>query len=58
VPNMEVGCCLESEGNRVNVGEGSEGGPGPLEREKDKQSMPNKGSDNMGKDEEDQSCRT
>jgi hypothetical protein len=55
---MEVGCCLESEGNRVKVGEGSEGGPGPLEREKDKKSMPNKGSDNMGKDEEDQSCWT
>jgi hypothetical protein len=58
VPNMEVGYCLESEGNRVNVGEGSEGGHGQLEREKDKQSMPNKGSDNMGKDEEDQSCWT
>jgi hypothetical protein len=40
------------------VGEGSEGGPGPPERGKDKQSMPNKGRDNMGKDEEEQSSRT
>ncbi len=55
---METGCCLGSEGNGVSVGEGSEGGPGPLERGKDKQSMPNKGRDNMGKDEEEQSIRT
>jgi hypothetical protein len=35
-----------------------EGGPGPPERGKDKQSMPSKGRDNMEKDEEEQSNRT
>ncbi len=30
-------------------GEGSEGRTGPPERGKDKQSMPNKGRDNMGR---------
>ncbi len=50
--DKETGCCLGSEGNEVSVGEGSEGVPGPPERGKDKHSMPNKGKDNMGKDEE------
>jgi hypothetical protein len=58
VPDMEMGCCLGSEGNGAGVEEGSEGGPGPPERGKDKQSMPNKGRDNMGKDEEEESSRT
>jgi hypothetical protein len=57
MPDMETGCCLGSEGNGVSVGEGSEGGPGPPERGKDKQLMPNKGRDNMGKDEEEQPSR-
>ncbi len=52
-----TGCSLGSEGNEVSVGEGSEGGPGPPERGKDKQSIPNKGRDNMGKDKEEQSSR-
>ncbi len=51
---MEAGCCLGSEGNGVSVEEAGEGRPGPLERGKDKQSMPNKGRDNLGMDEEDQ----
>jgi hypothetical protein len=55
---MEAGYCLGSEENGVGVGEGSEGRPGPPEREKYKQSMPNKGRDNMGKDEEEQPSRT
>jgi hypothetical protein len=55
VPNMETGCYLGSGGNGVSVEEGSEGGPGPPERGKEKQSMSNKGRDNMGKDEEEQS---
>jgi hypothetical protein len=36
----------------------SEGGPGPPEKEKDKQFVPNKGEDNMEKDEEKQPIRT
>jgi hypothetical protein len=35
------------------MGEGGEGGPSPPEDGKDKQSMPNKGRNNLGKDEED-----
>jgi hypothetical protein len=58
VPDVEMGCCLGSEGNGVSVGEGGKGGPGPPERGNDKQSVPNKGRDNMGKDEEDQPKRT
>jgi hypothetical protein len=40
------------------MGEGVEGGPGPPRGGKDKQSVPNKGRDNMGKDEEEQPSRT
>jgi hypothetical protein len=45
--------CLGSERMGSVWGRGGDGGPGPPERGKDKQSMPNKGRDNMGKDEED-----
>ncbi len=58
MPDEETGCCLGSEGNGVNVGKGGRGGPGPPERGIDKQSVPNKGRDNMGKDEEDQASQT
>ncbi len=58
VPDLETGCCLGSEGNWVSVEEGSEGRAGPPGRGKDKQSMPNKGRDNIGKDEEEQSSWT
>jgi hypothetical protein len=56
VPDVEASCCLGSEGKKkvVSMGEGGEGGTGPLGGRKDKQSVPNKGKDNMGKDEEDQ----
>jgi hypothetical protein len=58
VLDVETGCCLGSEGNVVSLEEGGEGGPGPPGGGKDKQSVLNKGRDNMGKDEEDQSSRT
>ncbi len=54
VSNVEAGCCLESEGNGVSMGKGGEGRPGPSERGKDKQSMPNKERDNIMKEGEDQ----
>ncbi len=57
VPDMEMGCCLGSEGNWVSVGEGGERGPGPPDSGKDKQSVPNEGRDNIGKDKEDQPSR-
>ncbi len=47
-----------SERNKVRVGKGGEGRPGPPEMEIDKQSVPNKGRDSMGKDEEDQPSQT
>ncbi len=47
MPDMEAGSCLGSEVNGVSMGEGGEGRPGPPERGKDKQLMPNKGRDNM-----------
>ncbi len=43
VPNMEAGCCLGSERNKVSMGGGGEGRPRPPERGKDKQLMPSKG---------------
>ncbi len=58
MPDAEVGCCLGSEGNGVSVWEGGEGGSGPPGGGKDKQSVPNKDRDNMGKDKEDQPSRT
>ncbi len=58
VHDEKTGCCRESEGNGVSMGEGGEGRPGTPERGKDKQSVPNKGRDNKGKDEEDQQSRT
>ncbi len=39
-------------------GKRGEGGPGPPEKLKDKQLMPNKGRDNMGKDNDDQPSRS
>ncbi len=58
MPDVEVGCCLGSEENGVSMGGGGEGGPGTPGGRKDKQSVPNKGRDNIGKDEEDQSSWT
>jgi hypothetical protein len=57
VPDIEAGCCLGPEGNRVSVGEGGEGGPGPPGGGKDKQSVLSEGRDNMGKDKKDRASR-
>ncbi len=46
---------MGSEENGVSMGGGGEGGPGPPETGKDKQSMLSKGADNMEKDEKEQS---
>ncbi len=58
MPDVEAGCCLGSEGKGVSLREGGEGGPGPPAGGKDKQSVLNKGRDNIGKDEEDQPSQT
>jgi hypothetical protein len=42
VPNMEMGCCLGFEGNRVSMGGGGEGGPGRLKGEKIRSQCPAK----------------
>jgi hypothetical protein len=55
VPDMETGCCLGSEGNRISMGVGGEGRSGPPEKGKDKQSMPSKDGHKMEKDVEEQS---
>ncbi len=55
---MELGGLMGSEGNGVSMGKGGKGGPGPPERGKDKQSVSNKGRDNMGEDEKDHPSRT
>jgi hypothetical protein len=54
VPHVDVGHCLGSERNGVSLGSGGKGGPGPPGGRKDKQPVPSKGGDNMGKDKEDQ----
>jgi hypothetical protein len=58
VPDLDMGCCLGSEGNGVSLGKGGEGGRGPPGGGKDKQSVPNKGRDNIGKDKEGLPSRT
>ncbi len=52
VPDTRVGRCLGPEGNRVSSIEGGEGGPGPPDKEGDKQSTPSKEGGNMEKEEE------
>jgi hypothetical protein len=49
VPIEESGCCLGSEGNGVSTWKGGEGGPGPPERENDKQSCPTKAGTTWGR---------
>ncbi len=58
MPDEERDCCLGSEGNGVSEGIEGWGRPRPPERGKYKQSVPKKGRDNMGKDEEDQPSQT
>jgi hypothetical protein len=52
VPYKGVGCCLGPEGNGVSPGEGGEGGPGPSDKERDKQCNPSKEGGNMEQEEE------
>ncbi len=52
VPDTRIGHCLEPEGNGVSSGEGVEGGPGPPDKEGDKQSTPSKEGVNMEQEEE------
>ncbi len=54
VPDIGAGHCLGPEGNGISLGERGEGGPGPPKGERDKQSVLNKGRDNMEKDDEEQ----
>ncbi len=46
VSDREVGCCLEPEGNGVNLGGGNEGGPSPPSGEQDKQLTASRGGYN------------
>ncbi len=50
--DTRVGRCLEPEGNGVSSGEWGEGGPGPRDKEGDKQSIPSEEGGNMEKEEE------
>jgi hypothetical protein len=52
VPAGVVGRCLGPEGNRVSSGEGGVEGPGPPDKERDKQSTPSKEGANMEQEEE------
>jgi hypothetical protein len=52
VPYDGVGHCLGHEGNGVSSGLGGEGGPGPPDKERDKQSNPSKEGGSMEQEEE------
>jgi hypothetical protein len=52
VPCTGIGRCLGTEGNRVSQREGGEGGLGPPDKKRDKQSSPSKEGDNMEQEEE------
>ncbi len=52
MPCGGVGRCLGPEGIGVSPGEGGKGGPGPPEKERDKQSNPIKEGGNMEQEEE------
>jgi hypothetical protein len=47
---MGAGRCLGPVGNGVSLGEGGEGGPGPLENKEDKQSALSEGGGSMEKE--------
>ncbi len=47
MPDTKVGRCLEPDGNGVSPGEGGEVGPGPPNKEGDKQSTPSEEGGNM-----------
>ncbi len=52
VPDTRVGRCLGPEGNGVSSGEGGEEGPGPPNKEGDKQLTASKEGGNMEQEEE------
>jgi hypothetical protein len=52
VPDTRVGRCLGPEGNGVSSRERGEGGPGPPDKKRDKQSTPSKEGGNMEQEEE------
>ncbi len=52
VPYRGVGRCLGPEGNGVSSVIRGEGGPGPQDKERDKQSNPSKEGVNMEQEEE------
>ncbi len=52
VPDTRAGRYLGPEGNRVSSREGGEGGSGPSDGERDKQSTPSEEGGNMEKEEE------
>ncbi len=58
VPNRRVGCCLGPEGNGINRWEGGEGGPGPPDKEQDKQSTASNEGGNMEQEEEGKKSQT
>ncbi len=52
MPDTRARRCLGPEGNGVSSREGGEGGPGPPNKEGDKQSTPSKEGGNMEQEEE------
>jgi hypothetical protein len=57
VPGMGAGLCLEPEGNGVSLGEEGVGGPSPPRGKGDKQSVLNRGRDNMEEDKEERATK-
>ncbi len=54
VPDRRVGCCLGPKGNGVNPGGGDEGGPGPPDGERDKQSTASREGVNRNMEQEEE----
>ncbi len=52
MPDTRVGHCLGPDGNGVSSGEGGKGGPGPPNKEGDKQSTLSEEGGNMEQEEE------
>jgi hypothetical protein len=52
VPDTRIGRCLEPDGNGVSSKREGEGGPGPPDKEGDKQSTPSKEEGNIEQEKE------
>ncbi len=52
MPETRTERCLEPDGNGVSSKRGAEGGPGPPDKEGDKQSTPSKEGGSMEQEEE------